>query len=228
MGAGPKSERFEAGPEDRARLASAVQALLPLGGGTPAGGLAAGDSMVQAGRGGSGISPGGDGLGPSGTRSWLRAGGPGGGQGGGEDATAAGGGGARLGSATGAPAGRRRRKPRPAPPLVLRSPGPGPCLSNAGPGLPVKLKPRPPLAGDVAPPTACQARLPPGNQSGSAPPPTRRKPRPPGLEPRSVRSDRVSPAAWRRPWGAGRRVPPVGSKCAPGVKLGSDPDSTTS
>lgn len=50
--------------------------------------------------------------------------------------------------------------PDPACRLACQSPGPVPCLSNAGLTLPVKHKPRPLQARNPAPLTVCQARQP--------------------------------------------------------------------
>lgn len=69
--------------------------------------------------------------------------------------------------------------PAPAHRLASQSPGPVPCLSDAGLSLPVMHKPHPLGARNPAPPTACQASPPPGKPKPSeAPPPPRFEPCP--------------------------------------------------
>lgn len=64
--------------------------------------------------------------------------------------------------------------PAPAHRLASQSPGPVPCLSDAGLSLPVMHKPHPLRARNPAPPTACQASPPPGKPKPSEAPPASR------------------------------------------------------
>ena len=92
--------------------------------------------MVRAGPGGGRTSPGGGGLGPGGARSWLRAGGWPGRRAGRQQGRVRGRRRGQTGQCGRAPAGRRRRRPRPANPLALQSPGPAPAYQTASGACP--------------------------------------------------------------------------------------------
>lgn len=189
---GREAARVRARPGDRAEVGSAARAFLPLDVGTPAGGLGAVDSMVRAGPGGGRTSPGGGGLGPGGVRSWLQAGGRPGRRAGRQQGRVRGRRRGQTGQCGRAPAGLRRRRPRPANPLALQSPGPAPayqtpsgaCPSNSSLTLhwlgarllPQTIKPAPHRETRQAPPLGARAgpsRCRSGNQPSPLPGPPR-------------------------------------------------------